>query len=421
MGIIFLVILGVPIAVAAGICGFAGLLFLLGWGPAAGMVGMVPYATTASYGLSVIPLFLILGQLAYYGGFTEALYKIFHHLFGRFKAGLPAATVGACAAMAATSGSTLATATLMGKIAVPEMRKYGYSVGLSTGVVAASGTLATLIPPSVSLVVYAILTEQSVGKLLLAGFIPGIFSAALYVLFLTGWCEWREKPAPPKEAMRWKVFFEERYAIGVPIIILIIMGSIYFGIGTPTEAAGLGTFGAFLLVLIAGQMTLTRLHEAAIDAVLSTTMVFTIIFGVLIFARFLAYAGFIEAVSNWIMSLQVPRMVIFIGILAIYLFLGCFISGLGMLMLTLPIVFPAVMALGFDPIWFGVIVVKMTEIGLITPPMGITVYGVASVNPDISVSTVFKGAAPFLLVDTLTVVILIVFPQIVLFLPRLAG
>ncbi|MBI2832438.1 MAG: TRAP transporter large permease [Chloroflexi bacterium] len=418
--VIIFVILGVPIAAAVGIAGFIGLLVLTGWTPAAGLVGMMPYSSTASYSLSVLPMFLLLGAFAYYGGSTEALFRIGHQVLGRLKAGLPIATVAACTAMAATSGSTLATATLMGKIAVPEMRKYGYTAKLATGLVSAAGTLATMIPPSISLVVYAILTEQPVGKMLLAGFLPGFFTAFLFVLYLIGYCRMREKPIMRKEAMRWGIFLEEKYALGVPVIVLAIMGSIYFGIATPTEAAAIGALAAFLLCAIARRMTLSRAQHAALETILSTSMIFTIIFASLIFARFLAYAGFPEGITKWILSLQVSRMVIFIGILGLYLLLGCFIDALGMMILTLPAVFPAVVALGFDPIWFGVIVVQMTEVGLITPPMGITVFGVASVVTDVSVMDIFRGAAPFLLIQAVNVTFLIIFPQIALFLPNAA-
>ena len=308
----------------------------------------------------------------------------------------------------------------MGRVAIPEMIKYGYHPRLAAGVVAASGTLASLIPPSVILVIYGIITEQSVGKLLIAGFIPGVVSAAIYA----GMIYVRVKISPElgqtQPAASWKQrFFSLKGTWGILIIIFLIMGGIYSGIFTPTEAGAAGAFGAFLLALGMRRLTKARFKESLLETGRTTIMIFSIIVGVLIFVRFLALSGLPDRMSEIVLMLPLPPLLILMLILMIYVFLGMFLDAIGMMMLTLPLIFPAVVALGYDPIWFGIILVKMCEICLITPPVGLNVYVVHSVAPDIPLEEIFRGVLPFVAMDILTVGLLILFPQIITFLPSL--
>jgi tripartite ATP-independent transporter DctM subunit len=308
----------------------------------------------------------------------------------------------------------------MGKMAIPEMLKYGYQPRLAAGAVAAGGTIATLIPPSLPLVIYGIITEQSVGLLLMAGLLPGIFSAVIYALMIQVRVKVSPELAPPLPAASWKArFVSLKDTWGILTILVMILGGIYTGVFTPTEAGGAGATATFLMALISGKLSWENFKQSLLDTGRATVMIFSIIVGVLMFVRFLAITGLPVAFSKAVLGMPVPPMLILIGMLGVFVFLGMFLDLIGMMLLALPIIFPAVVSLGFDPIWFGVIVVKMGEICLITPPVGLNVYVVNSVAPNISTQEVFMGIIPFLLMDFLTLAILIMFPQITLFLPSL--
>ena len=417
--IFVLVVLGMRIAFATALVGFVGLWIMKNMGVAGNVLGFLPHAIVAHYSLSVIPLFIIMGYYAFYAGLTDDIFFTARQWVGHLPGGLAIASVFGCAGFAACTGASTASAAIMGRVAIPEMRKYGYHPRLAAGVVAASGTLAALIPPSVILVIYGIITEQSIGALLIGGFIPGVISAAIYA----GMIYTRVKISPELGKIQPKASWKEKfYALkgtwGVLVLIFLVIGGIYSGVFTPTEAGGAGAFSAFLMALFMRRLTLERLKESLLETGRTTIMIFSIIVGVLIFVRFLALTGLPSTFAEFVLELPLPRMVVILLIMSIYIFLGMFLDAIGMMMLTLPIVFPAVVALGYDPIWFGIIIVKMCEICLITPPVGLNCYIVRSVAPDIPLEEVFRGIIPFVVMDVLTVALFISFPQIITFLPN---
>ena len=418
LAIFVLVVLGMRIAFATALVGFVGLMVMKNMTIAAKVVGFLPHGIVAHYSLSVIPLFIIMGYYAFYAGLTNDIFHTARQWVGHLPGGLAVSTVLGCAGFAACTGASTASAAIMGRVAIPEMIKYGYHPRLAAGVVAASGTLASLIPPSVILVIYGIITEESIGALLIGGFIPGVISAIIYAGMIYTRVKINPELGKLQPSVSWKErFFALKGTWGVLTLIFLIIGGIYSGIFTPTEAGGAGAFGAFLMALTMRRLSLARLKESLLETGRTTIMIFSIIVGVLIFVRFLALTGLPLAFAEFILSLPLPRTVILLLILSVYIFLGMFLDAIGMLMLTLPIVFPAVVALGYDPIWFGIIVVKMCEICLITPPVGLNCYVVRSVAPDIPLEDIFRGILPFLALDILTVALFIVFPQIVTFLP----
>ena len=421
--IFVLVVLGMRIAFATALVGFVGLWIMKNMVVAGKVVGFLPHAIVAHYSLSVIPLFIIMGYYAFYAGLTDDIFFTARQWVGHLPGGLAVASVVGCAGFAACTGASTASAAIMGRVAIPEMRKYGYHPRLAAGVVAASGTLASLIPPSVILVIYGIITEQSIGALLIGGFIPGVISAAIY----GGMIYTRVKINPELGELQPKVSWKKRfYALkgtwGVLLLIFLIIGGIYSGVFTPTEAGGAGAFSAFLMALFMRRLTLERLKESLLETGRTTIMIFSIIVGVLVFVRFLALTGLPATFAEFVLDLPLPRLIVILLIMSIYIFLGMFLDAIGMMMLTLPIVFPAVMALGYDPIWFGIIIVKMCEICLITPPVGLNCYIVRSVAPDIPLEEIFRGIVPFVAMDVLTVALFIAFPDIITFLPsRMLG
>jgi len=424
LGAIFvLVVLGMRIAFATALVGFVGIWIMKNFGVAGNVLGFLPHAIVAHYSLSVIPLFIIMGYYAFYAGLTDDIFFTARQWVGHLPGGLAVASVLGCAGFAACTGASTASAAIMGRVAIPEMRKYGYHPRLAAGVVAASGTLAALIPPSVVLVIYGIITEQSIGALLIGGFIPGIISAAIYA----GMIYVRVKISPELGKLQPSVSWKEKFLAlrgtwGVLVLIFLIIGGIYSGVFTPTEAGGAGAFSAFLMALFMRRLTLERLKESLLETGRTTIMIFCIIVGVLIFVRFLALTGLPATFAEVVLELPLPRVVIILLIMSLYVFLGMFLDAIGMMMLTLPIVFPAVMALGYDPIWFGIIIVKMCEICLITPPVGLNCYIVRSVAPDIPLEEIFRGIIPFVVMDVLTVALFIAFPDIIIFLPsRMLG
>jgi tripartite ATP-independent transporter DctM subunit len=417
--LVFLVFTGMRVVYAASLVGLGGLVAILGWDAGAGIIGTIPHSKSVSYTLSVLPMFILIGFLAFHAGFTNAIFDAARKWIGWVPGGLAVASVFAAAGFAAVSGASTATAAVFSRIAIPEMLKYGYDRKLAAGVVAAGGTLASLIPPSAILVIYAVIVEQSVGALLLAGFIPGIFSALIYVVMIIGMAKKNPESAPAVGGYSWGERFRAvPGTLPIVFVIGIIFSSLYLGWATPTEAGALGAGVVFVVALLHG-MRWKSFQEALLDTAKLTAMIFSIIWGVLAFVRFLGFAGLPEAFATWVVGLPLPPMLIMIGILLFYAVLGMFMDAIGMLLLTLPVVYPAVIALGFDPIWFGIIVVKMAEICLITPPIGLNCYVVNGVRPDIPLQDVFKGIAPFFIADVVTVGLLLAFPGIILWLPNL--
>lgn len=412
-----LLLTGMRIAIATAFCGIVGMWLLRGYGPAAAFTGLIPFAETSHYTLLVLPLFILMGFLAHHAGITRNLFFTARQWLGHLPGGLAIATVFGSAGFAAACGASTAAVAITGRIAMPEMKKYHYDDRVAAGCVAAGGTMATMIPPSVLMVLYAFIAEQSVGALLLAGILPGLLEATTYSLML--YTRFKINPAlgeiiPP-------VPWRERMASlrgtwGMLTLVLVVMGSIYSGIATPTEAAALGALGSLLLALPI--MSRKNFYEACLETGRATAMIFAIVVGVLIFVRFLAFSGMPGSVADWVVHLDVNRYVVLIAILCMYLVLGMFLDAIGMLLLTIPIVLPAVAALGFSPIVFGVLVVRMVEVGLITPPIGLNVFVLNGVASNVSIQNIFRGCAWFVLVDLVNVAILIMFPQIILLIPE---
>ena len=416
---VVLVFLGVRVFLAAAVVGMLGLVAIIGWEAGTGMAGTVPHSKISSFTLSVLPMFILIGYLAFHAGLTQAVFDAARKWCSQAPGGLAIATVFATAGFAAVSGASTATAAVFSRVAIPEMLKNGYDKRLAAGVVAAGGTLASLIPPSAILVIYAIIVEESVGQLLLAGFIPGILSAVIYAALISGRVMLNPKLAPTTERYPWSERFRSLPGT-TPIIavIAIIFTAIYGGWATPTEAGALGAFVVLVIALIRG-MKFTTFKSALFETAKLTAMIFSIIWGVLIFVRFLGFAGLPDAFASFVGSLDMPPVLIVIMILLGYMVLGMFMDAIGMLLLTLPVVYPAIVGLGYDPIWFGIIVVKMAEICLVTPPIGLNCFVVNGVRPDIPLNDVFRGIGPFFVADIATVGLFIAFPAIVTFLPDL--
>jgi len=413
-----LILIGVRVVFAAAIVGLLGLVEFRGWGPAAGIVGTIPHSKSSTYALSVLPMFIFIGFLAFHAGMTQQLFDAARKWLGWLPGGLAIATVFATAGFAAVSGASTATAAVFSRVAIPEMLKYGYDRRMAAGVVASAGTLATLIPPSAILVIYAIIVEQSVGKLLLAGFLPGIFSAIVYAGIIVVWAMLKPEAAPSVSGFTWGERVRTLPGISpIVLVVIIIMTSIYSGWATPTEAGALGAFVVFVLALVRGTPLLS-IKDSLMESAKLTVMIFSLIWGVLIFVRFLGFSGIPGAFTEWVVALPYSPMTIMICILLAYAVLGMFMDAIGMLLLTLPVVYPAVIALGFDPIWFGIIAVKMAEICLITPPIGLNCFVVNGVRPDIPLGEVFRGVALFFIADVITIAALLMFPEIVTWLPN---
>lgn len=418
IALLVLVFAGVRVYIAASLVGLFGTVAIIGWDAGAGIIGTVPHSKSIQYTFSVLPLFIVIGYLAFYAGITQALFDAARKWLGWMPGGLAIASVFACAGFAAVSGASTATAAVFSRIAVPEMLKVGYDKRLAAGVVAVAGTLAAMIPPSALMVVYAIIVETSVGKLLVAGFVPGVLSAVGYAAIVFVWCKINPNLGPSLTGYTWGERIRSLPGtLPVAVVVAIIFSSMYFGWATPTEAAALGAFVMFLLALIKG-MSLRALYEALMETAKLTVMIFTLIWSVLIFVRFLGFAGLPERFAEFIVSLHMPAAAIMVMILLGYLVLGCFMDAIGMLLLTLPVVYPTVMALGYDPIVFGIIVVKMCEVCLVTPPIGLNCFVVSSVRRDIPLQTVFRGALPFVIADFILIGLFLAFPEIILWLPE---
>jgi tripartite ATP-independent transporter DctM subunit len=414
---LLLVLSGVRIYIAAAAVGLVGLVAMIGWDAGAGMIGTIPHSKAVSYTLSVLPMFILIGYLAFHAGITQSLFDAARKWFGFLPGGLAVASVFATAGFAAVSGASTATAAVFSRVAIPEMLAAGYSRRLAAGVVAAGGTLATLIPPSAILVIYAIIVEESVGRLLLAGFIPGIVSALIYVLIILVWAKISPGIGPAIKGYTWSDRIKSvPGTMPVISVVLIIFTAMYLGWATPTEAGALGAFVVFLMALMKG-MRYQALKDSLLETAKLTVMIFSLIWGVLIFVRFLGFAGLPEHFTLFITSLPFEPWVVMLFILFGYVILGMFMDAIGMLLLTLPVVYPAVMALGYDPIWFGIIVVKMAEVCLVTPPIGLNCFVVSAVRPDIPVSTVFRGVGPFVVADFLTVAVFLIWPEVITWLP----
>ncbi|MGD8562433.1 MAG: TRAP transporter large permease [Desulfarculaceae bacterium] len=419
--VFILLFMGMPIAFALLLVGFCGITYLSSVEAALPVVASTFWEVASFYPYTVIPLFIVMGGFAGSSGITRELYATFDKWMRRLPGGLAIATIGACGGFAAVSGSSVATAATMGTVALPEMKRFKYSAMLATGSVAAGGTLGFLIPPSIGFVVYGMLTEQSIGKLLVAGMLPGILLTAAYIGIVIIWVRLRPSLAPASpEAVTWAEKIAALRGVWEPLaLFLLVMGGIYAGFFTPTEAGAVGATVLFLVALAKRKLTWTALTGALLESVRISVMVLVLVAGANVFSYFLALSTIPMQVAKWAAGLEVSPYVIHIVIIVIYLFLGCFLDAISMMVLTLPVIYPIIVALNFNPIWFGVMAVLMMEAGLITPPMGLNIFTVAGVAPDTPVETIFRGVAPFLAAIFFVVFVITLFPDIALFLPSM--
>lgn len=417
-----LILLGVPIAFAMGLVGTAGLVALLGTRGALSVAGQTLFDTGLSYTLSVVPLFILMGNFVTRAGLSDRLYAACHAWLGARRGGLAMATAVACGGFSAVCGSSLATAATMGKVALPPMRRYGTADSLAAGVIAAGGTLGILIPPSVILVLYGVTTNQSIGALFIAGIIPGALGVLGYMAAVRVTCAVHPAAGPrgPRTTLCEKLVATQG-VVGVLALFVLVIGGIYAGVFTATEAAGVGAFGAFLIALVSGRLTLRTFVEALAETAITTTMMFSVLAGALIFAAYINVAGLPAALTGMVTGLAWPPFGVLVAILGLYLVLGMVLESLSMVLLTVPIFAPLVAGLGYDLVWFGILVVVMTEISLITPPVGLNVFVLKTVMPDVPIGTIFRGVVPFIAADVVRVALLLAFPALVLWLPSLMG
>jgi len=423
IGIIILVLLlysKMPVGFAMGFLGLMGFSYVVTFEAGFNLLARDVWDVFSSYNLTVIPLFVFMGQIAFHAGISRRLYDSAYVLFGHRRGGLAMTTVGACAGFSAICGSTNATAATMATVTLPEMKRYGYDMSLATGTVAAAGSLGILIPPSVIFIVYGILTEQSIGKLFAAGILPGILLCFLFLMTIYLRVLKNPSLAPPGP----KTSFKEKFrsfagVIETLILFALVMGGIFFGIFTPTEAAAIGAFLTILIAMFRRQLTWNAFVKSLADTTKISCMIMVIVTGAVIFGHFMAITRLPYELAEWVSSLPFPPHAVMGVIILVYLFGGCFMDALAMIMLTIPIFFPVVQKLGFDPIWFGVVIVLITEMGVITPPVGVNVYVVYGVAKDVPLENIFRGVFPMLLALLLCNLILLLFPQIALFLPNL--
>lgn len=418
--LLVLFILGMPIGIALGIAGVTGLYMVGGIEVATGFLAINPYRESASFILSSVPMFILMAEFATRGGLVRDLYDAAHHWLGHLPGGLGLAAVTSCAAMGAMSGASTAAAAAVAGASMREMDRYGYSRALSSGTIASGGTLAIMIPPSIPMVIYGVQTQTSIGQLFIAGIIPGIITMLAYMLTVWGWVALRPgiapRVAPAPLSARFRAL---RHIWAVLLLAILIIGGMYAGFFTPTEAGAVGAAGAFLITLGIGRLRLRDIKPALYSAAITTAMLMTIVIGAHFFSFYLTLAGVTAAVNGFITSLPLaPVLTLVLVIVPIYIVLGMFMDNVPILLLTLPVLFPIVMQMGYDPVWFGVLVVALGELGLITPPVGLTVFVVSSVAR-VPLEDVFKGVTPFLLADAGCLALFIAFPALATFLPGL--
>jgi C4-dicarboxylate transporter, DctM subunit len=413
-----LMLIRMQIGIAMAVVGFTGFAILTSPGAAFSMLGLSAYQTAASYALTVIPLFLLMAQFAGQSGMGFDLYQSLYRWVGSLPGGLAMATVCACAGFAAISGSSLATAATLGMVALPEMKRYRYDDALATGCVAAGGTLGILIPPSTVMVIYGILTEQSIGSLFIAGIIPGIVLMALFIITIMAMTIRNPALAPPGRSFSMKEKLASlRGTAGIVITFFLVIGGLYLGWFTPTEAAAAGAFIVFIIIVLKRRATMTNIIASLKETALTSAMVFTILIGANIFNYFMTVSGLPASFSEYVAALGMNRHLVMILICVLYIILGCLMEGLAIMFLTIPIIYPLVVGMGFDPIWFGVLITVLIEMGLITPPVGINVFVISGIAGDVPMSTVFRGIFPFFVAMLLCLILLLIFPNLALFLP----
>ncbi|MFD1910676.1 TRAP transporter large permease [Halodurantibacterium flavum] len=410
-----MLVIRVPVGIAMALVGVGGFAAVVGWRPALNQLAISPVRTITDYNLSLIPLFVLMGVLATNSGMSRELFRAGQAWLGGLRGGLAFATISACGGFAAISGSSVATAATMTKVALPEMRRAGYPEALSTGVIAGGGTLGILIPPSVVLAIYAYLTEQDVGQLFMAGLVPGLLAVAMYMLCVR--FAWR-RDLPAGTPAPWSERFAALQGVwAVGLLFVAIIGSIYFGVVTPTEAAAAGAFLTGVIGVIRGRLNLRLIRASLVEALRTSVAIYTILIGAMLFGYFLAVTQTPQKVTAFLTGLGLGPYPTLLLILAIFVILGCILDAMAMIILLVPIVYPVVTGLGFDPIWFGVVVVMTVELGMISPPVGMNVFVIKSIARETSLMTIYRGVLPFVVTDLVRLGLLILLPALALWLP----
>lgn len=419
---LLLIGLRVPVAVAMGLVGVVGTALLADWSMVAFVLANQPFEAVFPYGLSVVPLFIFMGVFAARAGLSRNLYEGVYAFVGHFRGGLGIATVGACAGFGAICGSSLATAATMSKVAIPEMRRRGYADTLASASVAAGGTLGVLIPPSIILILYALLTEQSIGALFAAALIPGLLATALYMGSVSVQVRLLPDLGPAGDRFTWGQRLRALARVwDVTLLFVVVIGGIYAGVFSPTEAAAVGAAGAFAFAALRGQLTWKVLGEALSETAVTTGMIFLILIGAALFNTFVETSRLPQTLVQALGGAELGPLMVLVLVIAFYLALGCFMDSLSMILLTVPFVFPVIVEAGWDPVWFGVVLVTIVELGLITPPIGMNLFVIQGTTPGLQLGTIVRGILPFIAADVLRIVLLIAFPALVLWLPRALG
>jgi tripartite ATP-independent transporter DctM subunit len=413
-----------PVPYVMTLVGFVGFSLLINWSAGLSLLSRSFYETFSSYSLSTIPLFILMGQLAYNSGVSRRLYDTAYRFLGGVRGGLAMATVSACTAFGAVCGSSPATAATMATVAIPEMKRYGYADSLVTGAVASGGGLGMIMPPSVVLIIYGVLTEQSIGELFVSGVLPAALLTVLFILAVAVQCRLNANLGPKGETFTWAERMKSLAGLSDTLaVFILVIGGMFFGFFTPTEAASVGVLGVLVLSLVRRRLTWRAFVNSLYETLRTSCMVLFLVAGAVVFGKFLAVTRIPFNVAGWVAAFDWPAWAILAVIVAIYFIGGCVMDSLALIMLTIPVFYPVVTNLGFDPIWFGVIIVLVTQIGVITPPVGINVYVVygmcRKIAPEISLESIFKGTLPFLAAIAVGIVLLFIFPQIILLLPGL--
>jgi tripartite ATP-independent transporter DctM subunit len=415
-----LALLRVPLAFSMGLVGLFGIGMTIGWPAAFASTAQVVYETGFAYTLSVIPLFILMGNFVARAGLAHELFHAAYTFIGHRRGGLAHATIAACAGFGAICGSSIATAATMSKVAYPSMKKLGYSDALSTGVIAAGGTLGIMIPPSTIMVIYGIITETHIGKLFAAGVIPGVLTAILMMVAVVVMTSRDPEHAPAGEQFTWAERMRALSGIwGVLLLVFIVLGGIYGGVFTATEGAGMGAMGAFLFALARRTLSIKAVYQVLVESARTTAMLFTLLISATIFANFINYTTMPTDLKDWITHLGLSPIMIVGAMMLIYVILGTVMEELTMVLLTIPLFFPIVVQLGFDPVWFGVLIVMVIQIGLISPPVGMNLFVLNTLLPNVSLGTIFRGVWPLVLVLVITLAILLAFPGLSLWLPSM--
>ncbi len=425
LGIVALILvfmLRMPVAYAMGIVGFIGFGFSASWNSALSIVAKDIWATFSSYSLSVAPMFILMGTIAFHSGISSRLFNAAHKWAGRLPGGLAIATIMACAGFGAMCGSTTAAAAAMGKVTLPEMKRYKYDDALRTGCVASAGSLAVMIPPSTILIIYGVMTQESIGKLFIAGILPGLLLAVLFAIAVFVMVGRKPELAPMSQRFPLKEKLKSLSGIIEMLLLFgLVMGGLFVGWFTPTEAGAIGAAGALVIAVVRRTITPKALWAALAETTRISAMVFMIITGATIFGHFMAITRAPFALSEWVGGLPLPPLVIMLFVMCIYLIGGCFMDSLALITLTIPILYPIVVKLGYDSVWFGVMIVLAAEMGVITPPVGVNVYVIKGVAGDVPLHTIFRGILPFLAALLVAVVVILLLPDIALFLPNLVS